>query len=72
MVYGGGFYPLLLKKLTMRYLLIILLFSSCQSVKYVYAKAMFTSKEGKIKVEVLEPFKPVPDTTVIGTVIRRK
>ncbi len=56
----------------MRYLLIILLFSSCQSVKYVYAKAMFTSKEGKIKVEVLEPFKPVPDTTVIGTVIRRK
>lgn len=48
----------------MKYLLIILLFSSCTYYKYGYGKARLTIVNGKHHLQRLEKMKPLKDTTM--------
>ena len=46
--------------------------TSCRTYRVEYAEAKITVYNGKVKVEPITNFKPMPDTTVKGYLIRKK
>jgi len=46
--------------------------TSCRTYRVEYAEAKITVYKGKVKVEPITNFKPMPDTTVKGYLIRKK
>ena len=46
--------------------------TSCRTYRVEYAEAKITVTKGRVKVEPITNFKPMPDTTVKGYLIRKK
>lgn len=46
--------------------------TSCRTYRVEYAEAKITVKAGRVKVEPITNFKPMPDTTVKGYIIRKR
>lgn len=49
----------------------IMIFTSCTVSRYSYAPAKITTYKGRIKIDLLEKLKPMPDTTVYGIYIKK-
>ena len=46
--------------------------TSCRTYRVEYAEAKITVKGGRVKVEPTTNFKPMPDTTIKGYLIRKR
>lgn len=44
---------------------------ACTAPAYVYAPAKITTHKGKLHIQPTSKFKPMPDTTVYGFIIKR-
>ena len=51
---------------------VLIWLTSCRTYRVEYAEAKITVKEGRVKVEPITNFKPMPDTTIKGYLIRKQ
>ena len=51
---------------------VLIWLTSCRTYRVEYAEAKITVKEGRVKVEPITNFKPMPDPTIKGYLIRKQ